>query len=262
MNWKQVGAIIVSTVYALVFFGVVIGISMGLVQLNTNWLPDLVWFPVPVIALLVGAIAWAQRRWSIGLTSPGGVPWGRVYAFAFTITVVGLTVCILQGAYHGYVRLPEVTSGDVSPLFAVVYAFVMSVVAAILAEAAFRGIMQTRLQAFMSIWPVILIIGAVNTLAHRPGPELDQQWLGFIVTLAGWSYLRWLGQSLVPPLVVHGINNLLLTAALWYWGPLDYGALSARSLTVIAVIGVAALVSSIYIARSVNLQRQSPDQPT
>ncbi len=157
---------------------------MGLVVLNEQSAPDFPWFPVPIIGLLVAAIVGMQRWRPIGLAIPTDVPWGRVYGFAVAITVVGIVVSILQGAYHGYVRVSEGVQTDVSPAFALLYWFVMSLFAVVLAEAAFRGVMQTRLMAVLGVWPAIVIVGIVNTAAHRWNIELFQQWLG-ISALSG-----------------------------------------------------------------------------
>ncbi len=261
LNRQQIRAIVIAIVISMLFFSVVMVLGMGLVVLNERSAPDFPWFPIPIIGLLVAAIVGMQRWRPIGLAIPTDVPWGRVYGFAVAITVVGIVVCILQGAYHGYVRVSEGVQTDVSPAFALLYWFVMSLFAAVLAEAAFRGVMQTRLMAVLGVWPAIVIVGIVNTAAHRWNIELFQQWLGIFVTLAGWGYLRYLGRSLVPPMVAHGVTNFLLAFGLWVWGPFDQGALGTGSLVLIAATGVVALVIAITLARSVTAQRKSSYQP-
>ena len=261
MNRQQTWAVVVAIVVTMLFFSVVMGLGIGLVVLNERSAPDYPWFPIPVILLLIAAIAGMQRWRPIGLAIPNDVPWGRVYGFALAITVVGIVVCILQGTYHGYVRVSEGVQTEVSPAFALLYWFVMSVFSAVLAEAAFRGVMQTRLMAVMGVWPAIVIVSIVNTAAHRWNIELLQQWLGIFVTLAGWGYLRFLGRSLVPPLVAHGVTNFLLALGLWVWGPFDQGALGTGSLVLIAATGVVTLVIAIFLARSVTAQRDPSRQP-
>jgi hypothetical protein len=81
----------------------------------------------------------------------------------------------------------------------------------------------------------------VNVLAHRWGPELTLNWLGLFVTLAGWTYLRWLSQSLWPPLILHTLTNLIVAVALWVRGPFVHADLGGSSVIVVAIIGVAAL---------------------
>lgn len=261
MNLQQIRATVTAIIITMLFFSAVMAVGIGLVVLNERSAPDFPWFPIPIIALLIAAIVGMQRWRPIGLAIPNDVPWGRVYGFAVAITVVGIVVCILQGAYHGYVRVAEGVQTEVSPVFSFLYWFVMAVFAAVLAEAAFRGVMQTRLMAVMGVWPAIVIVSIVNTAAHRWNIELFQQWLGLFVTLAGWGYLRYLGRSLVPPMVAHGVTNFLLAYSLWTWGPFDQGALGTGSLVLIAATGVVALVIAIFLARCVHAQRELSDQP-
>ena len=261
MNRQQIWATVTAIVITMLFFSAVMALGIGLVVLNERSAPDFPWFPVPIIGLLIATIVGMQRWRPIGLAIPNDVPWGRVYGFAVAITVVGIVVCILQGAYHGYVRVSEGVQTEVSPAFAFLYWFVMALFAAVLAEAAFRGVMQTRLMAVMGVWPAIVFVSIVNTATHRWNIELFQQWLGIFVTLAGWGYLRYLGRSLVPPIVAHSATNFLLAVGLWTWGPFDQAALGTGSLVLIGATGVVALIIAMFLARSVNAQPKSSDQP-
>jgi membrane protease YdiL (CAAX protease family) len=256
MNSKQVWTILGSLGLGFVFFGIVMGAAMGLVMFNANASPDTVWFPLPVAAILFGAIYWAQRRWDIGLAAPTDVPWARVYVIGIALTVLGLAVAIVQGKFTGMVRATELLDVEVSPLFTMTYAIYMSLLAAILAEATFRGVIQTRMQTVLGVWPTVVIIGVVNVLAHRWGPELTLNWLGLFVTLAGWTYLRWLSQSLWPPLILHTVTNLLVAVALWYRGPFVHAELAGGTVMVVAVIGIVALAAAIMLAR--NMKKLGP----
>ncbi|TDJ44373.1 MAG: CPBP family intramembrane metalloprotease [Gammaproteobacteria bacterium] len=249
MNSKQVRTVVGSILLGLVFFGVVMGISMSLVMLNASQSPQIVWFPLPATAVLAGAIWWAQRRWGIGLEHPRDVPWARVYAIGFALTVLGLTVALVQGKFTGMVRATELLDAEVSPLFLMTYAIFMSVLAAILAEATFRGVVQTRMQTVLSVWPTVIIIGVVNVLAHRWGPELTLNWLGLFVTLAGWTYLRWLSRSLWPPLILHTVVNVLVAVGLWFRGPFVQADLATGTVIVIAAAGLIALAVAVGLAR-------------
>ena len=62
MNTQTLKTLVSATVLTLLFFGVVMGAAMGCVTLNARWSPDLVWFPVPVIALLIITTLWAEKR--------------------------------------------------------------------------------------------------------------------------------------------------------------------------------------------------------
>jgi membrane protease YdiL (CAAX protease family) len=248
MKSKTVWTVLSAVFIGLVFFGVVMSASMGLVMLNANTSPNIVWFPLPVTAVLAGAIILAQRRWDIGLKRPAGVPWARVYVIGTALTVLGIAVAVVQGKFTGHVRATELLEIDVSPLFTLTYAIFMSVLAAILAEATFRGVVQSRMQTVLSVWPTVIIISVVNVLAHRWGPEITLNWLGLFVTLAGWTYLRWLSQSLWPPLILHAVANFLVAVGLWFRGPLVHADLANSTVTVIAVIGLVGLGVAVALA--------------
>ncbi len=257
MNTQTLRTLGSAVVLSLVFFAVVMGVAMTCVMYNARWSPNLVWFPLPAIALLVGSIYWANKRWDIGLSHPAGVPWGRVYAIGIALTVFGSCVAATQGVFSGKIRAVEMYGGEVSPLFQVTYAFVMSVFAAILAEATFRGIMQTRIQTVLSVWPTVVIVAFINVVAHRWNPELLQNALGSFVILAAWTYLRALAPSLWPALVVHAVHNLVFALAVWFGGPIVHAELSTGTIAVIVAVGLAALVVTIVLAKDLH-----PAQPT
>ena len=252
MNTQTLRTFGSAVVLSLVFFAVVMGVAMTCVMYNARWSPNLVWFPLPAIALLVGSIYWANKRWDIGLSHPAGVPWGRVYAIGIALTVFGSCVAATQGVFSGKIRAVEMYGGDVSPLFQVTYAFVMSVFAAILAEAAFRGIMQTRMQTVLSVWPTVVIIAFINLIAHRWTPELLQNAFGTFVILAAWTYLRALAPSLWPALVVHAVHNLVFALAVWFGGPIVFAELSTVAIAVIVAVGLAALVITTILVKDLH----------
>jgi membrane protease YdiL (CAAX protease family) len=258
MNGKTVWTVISAVIIGLVFFGVVMGASMSLVMFNANTSPGIVWFPLPVTVILVAAILLAQRLWDIGLSVPAGVPWARVYVIGTALTVLGIAAAVVQGKFTGYSRATELLEVEVSPLFTLTYAIFMSVLAAILAETTFRGVVQSRMQTVLSVWPTVIIIGVVNVLAHRWGPEITLNWLGLFVTLAGWTYLRWLSQSLWPPLILHAVTNLLVAVGLWFRGPLVHADLSGGTVTLIAVLGLVGLGLAIALTRGMKKPGSDP----
>ena len=252
MNTQTLRILISTVVTSLVFFAVVMGMNMTFVMFNAQWSPDLVWFPAPVIAVLVGSSYWAEKRWHIGLSNPVDVPWGRMYAIGIALTVLGVCVAATQGVFTGKVRATEVYGGNVSLLFQMTYAFVMSVAAAIVAEITFRGIMQTRMHKVLSLWPTVITVAVINLLAHRWGPELWQNWFGTLIILSAWTYLRWLSQSLWPPLIVHGLCNLIFAIAVWFGGPIVYAELSGGTIILIVATGLVALVITVFLARDIH----------
>lgn len=244
-----VSAMLGSLLRGFAFFAGLMALSMGCVILNARLSPALVWFPLPVLVLVGGATLWAGHRWEIGWQPVRDVSVGHVFALAVAVTVLGVCVIVLQGAWHEMVRATERAPYEVSRAFSFAYAFVMSLVAAVLAEVTFRGIIQTRFQLILGHWPAILIVAALNTAAHRWGPALADQWLGYFVSLAGLGYLRWYSGSLIPPLVVHLVVNLLLAAALWWWGPFDQGQLGATTAGFLAALALIALMVAITLGR-------------
>lgn len=236
-------------VLGLATFMLLMGAAMGLVVLNARLAPAHAWFPLPVLALCLGFAAFAERRWGIGLRHPPGVPWGRVYALALATTVAGVCLCILQGAAFGMTRAIETGPAGTGPQFRLAFAFVLPLVAAILAEVAFRGVMQGRLHAVMGPWPAILLVTAINTAAHRWGPDLAAQWLGYFALLAACGWVRWLGGSTLPALAAHFWQNFALAVVLWNRGPFDLGALSPATLAIVAATGLVALAATVAIGR-------------
>lgn len=257
MNTEMLRTLLIAVILSLVFFAVIMGVSMTCVMFNARWSPDLVWFPLPVIAVLVGSLYWAEKRWQIGLSHRADLPWGRVYAIGIALTVFGVCVAATQGVFTGKIRAVEVYGGDVGPLFQITYAFVMSVFAAVLAEATFRGIMQTRMHTVLSLWPTVVAVAVINLLSHRWGPELVQNWFGTFIILAAWTYLRWLSQSLWPPLIVHSLCNLIFAIAVWFGGPIVYAELSSGTIALIVIVGLVALMVTIFLSKDLHQARQT-----
>jgi len=255
MNTQTLKTLAGATALSLIFFAVVMGAAMGCVMLNARWSPSLVWFPLPVIALLIITTLWAEKRWNIGLNHPPDMPLVRVYVIGIAITLFGTCVAATQGVFTDKVRAVEEYSGDVIPMFRITYAFLMSVFAAILAEVTFRGIMQTRVHTVLSVWPAIAFVAFINLVAHRWGLALLYNAFGVFIILATWTYLRWVSRSLWPPLIVHALHNLLFAAAVWFGGPIEYGELSDAAIAVIVIVGLAALGVTVVLAKNLHRAR-------
>ncbi|MEC9374938.1 MAG: type II CAAX endopeptidase family protein [Pseudomonadota bacterium] len=253
MNTKTLGTISVSLLLGVLYLMVMMGTGMGLVVLNAQVSPNFVWFPIPASILVVVSMMWAQKRWDIGLSQPKNLPLTRIYIIGTALTILGIATAIVQGKYTGYVRETELLGMETSPLFAIVFAIFMSVLAAVVAETAFRGICQARMEKVLSIWPTVLVIGFVNVIAHRWGPEILQNWLGLFVTLAGWTYLRWLSKSLWPPLILHALTNFIVAILLWFKGPFDQATLGNNDVIAISAVGLVAL--GIAIQQTKQMQK-------
>ena len=250
-------AVLSAVIVGILFFGVVMGAAVALVTLNTRLSPEFAWFPLPVTLILAAAIWFAERRWGIGLArrDAANLPTSRVWAIATAITLAGVAACAFNGYFTGYVRATELLDAPVDRTFQRTYAFYVSVLAAILAEISFRGIMQTRMQAALGLWPVVIIIGIVNVLGHRWGPEITQNGFGLFVVLAGWTYLRAVSQSLWPPLIMHAVTNLVIAGWLWNVGPIRHAEMPPAVVILLAVAIAGGISVSLALARGSRARR-------
>lgn len=232
---------------SLVLFIGAMGLCIGLVFANARVSPALPWFPLPVLGLIVAVAVWSERQFGIGL--PRAVPLdARTLLMTAGITVSGVAACVLQGALAGLTREAETGPPGTSELFSFSYAVVLSVAPAALAEVAFRGVMQTGLTKLWGPWPAILVVAAINTAAHRWGPELGAQWLAYFVLLSAAGWLRSVTGSLWPPLIAHVTANLLTALALWQWGPFVQGRIGAPGVAVVAALGIGGLLLATRLA--------------
>jgi membrane protease YdiL (CAAX protease family) len=115
----------------------------------------------------------------------------------------------------------ETGPAGTGPQFQFAFAFVLPLVAAILAEVAFRGVMQGGLHAVLGPWAAILGVAAVSTAAHR------------------WE----------PDLAAHSWQNFVMAVVLWQWGPFDLGAMTAGERATVVAFGVAALAVTVAVGR-------------
>lgn len=229
---------------SLVLFIASMGLCIGLVFANASVSPQVVWFPLPVLLLIVAVAVWSERQFGIGLQRP--VPLDpRTLLMTGGIAVFGVAACVLQGALAGLTRDAETGPPGTSELFRFSYAVLLSVAPAALAEVAFRGVMQTGLQRLWGVWPAILVVAAINTAAHRWGPELGAQWVAYFVSLAAAGWLRSVTGSLWPPLFAHVGANLLTALALWRWGPFVQGKIGVAGLVVVAALAVGGLLLAV-----------------
>ncbi len=251
MTGEQVKQAAIGIIGGLAYFLMVLSACIYLSVLNTQYAPNFPWYPIPVLIITIGSIFLVNQRWDIGLTLPPDRPWGKIYGFALAITLAGFALSALQGSYNGMVRGTEGGPGTTSPALEIADAFTVAIAVAAIAEIGYRGIMFPWVQKAFGLWPAVLIVGFINTVAHR-WEDYSPRWIGLFVLLAGWSYLRHISGSVVPPLVTHVVMNFVIAIGFWFWGPWDQGAMSASWLTVFAVLAVASLGASVYLARSVN----------
>lgn len=232
---------------SLVLFVGAMGLCIGLVFANARVSPGLLWFPLPVLALIVAVAIWSERQFDVGLKRP--VPLNtRTLLMTAGVAVFGVAACVFQGALAGLTRHAETGPPGTTDLFRFSYAVLLSVAPAALAEVAFRGVMQTGLARLWGVWPAILVVAAINTAAHRWGPELGAQWAAYFVSLAAAGWLRSVTGSLWPPLIAHVTANLLTALALWQWGAFVQGDIGGAGLVVVAGLAAGGLVLAVSLA--------------
>ncbi len=132
------------------------------------------------------------------------------------------------------VVLPPLT-----PLNALYVGFAVCLLPAVSEEIAFRGIMVNSLGGACKLW-VSLLLGALFSLYHlNPAQTLYQFAVGFIFTLLAVT-----SQSVLPAMVLHFINNLLIVVL--YYAVGEY-ALPLPVNIVLTVFGVACAVALIVL---------------
>ena len=249
MNGKKLLTIVVVILGGLVFFNVLMGSSMYLVSLNTNVSPAVPWFPIPALALIAGATWLVNHRWNIRLTLPANVPWVRVYTFSFLAMLAAKCIKGLEGVYHGVTLMAPAAPEGVSTGYGWVYLLLVPFFAAALAEISYRGIMQTRMETLLPLWPTLLILAVINTLSHVGFSDISTQWMYLIAMNIGFGYTAWMAQSIVPVIVMHAVMNVLFPGSQYLWGPFALGELAAPGITTIAVLAMGLTAAAIWLAR-------------
>ena len=114
--------------------------------------------------------------------------------------------------------LPEQLGADESDVALVAVALLVCVLAPIAEEFFFRGFFFTAMRRWVGMIPGAILTGAVFGLIHAGGTPLE-----LIVVLVVFGFLLcllyvWTG-SLLPPMVLHALNNSLALGASqdWTW---------------------------------------------
>lgn len=252
--------LLATTVGGILFFGLQIGAAMAAVAANARWSPDFVWFPLPIAAMLILSTTWAERRLRIGLTPGAGtVASPRILLLTLVVAVVGVAACVVQGAWYDMVRDEELGPAGVGAGFQFAYAVTLSMTSAVLAEVTFRGILQTRFEEQLGRWPAIIVVTAINVVAHRWGPELVAQWLGIFVALGALGWLRSVTRSLWPALLAHAAVNFLLALAMARWHAFDQGLIGDMALALMAAAVVLGWALALWIGGSLPGRKSHAD---
>jgi len=252
MGRKQVLVLLGAVISGLLYFGVLMGMSQGLVALNEKVTPDFPWYPLPALLLIGLTTWWLRRYWDIRLVRPaaGSMATTRVkiYAFGLLATFAALCIGVLEDAFFGLTRVTPVTSAST---FDISFVIVLPFIASILAEVGFRGIMQTQLEKVLPLWLTLLGLAVLNALFHLYDPEQSYHWARFLALNLGFGYVTYLGQSIIPALIAHIAMNVVEPLTEYLWGPIAMGELQKSTLLLAAILGIMAFAASIVLARSV-----------
>ncbi len=239
-------------VWGLVLFTLLIGASQAIVGLNVALSPAVPWFPLPAWLLLAAASWWANRRWPFRLNAAAG---GRAYAVIVLLTCGVISLGVIESWWHD-VTIPAPTWPDetLSATFQLMYLFTLPLIAAVLAELYFRGLMQTALEKVISVWPMLILIAVLNFLMHFYDPHMFSQMFRLLALNVVWGWVTWRTQSLRPALFAHVAMNIG-TAALQYGsenygpGPVPFGDFTPGTLAILAVSGIIALVAGLQLGK-------------
>ena len=248
MNWHKLKIWFAATYGGSFLFMALVGVSIFTAQFNADTMPNFPWFPVPVLGVVLGVTWWCHRRWDIGLSDPLKAPLGLIVAFAVVSMVAVRALWILEKHYHGVVyefpRGPEGTSA----LFLVTYWITISLALSTASEVCFRGIMQAQLARHFGLWSTIFWVVFFNTFSH-PWASLGQRFFGTVAILVAWGWLRHISGTLKAPLLLHIAMVMGGDVVFWFIGPVDFGQLTAGTLTAVGAIGLVALAGTIYLSR-------------
>jgi membrane protease YdiL (CAAX protease family) len=250
MTSKQFLTLAATVLGGLVYFNVLMGVSMQVAFFNVDWSPTVPWFPIPLLALIWLVTWWIKGRWNVRLTAPPNVSWARIYAFSFLAMLAAKTIKGLEGAYHGTTLAAPALPQGVSTGFGLVFLLMIPIIAGVLAEIAYRGIMQTRFEAIAPLWPTLVVLAIINTLGHMGFTDVSTQWIYLMAMNIGFGYTAYLAQSIIPVIVVHATMNVIFPGSQYLWGPFALGELSGLSLAAIALLGTALTAAAVWLARS------------
>lgn len=251
MRSSELRAAVLSVIVGLAYFMLLIGGTQGLVALNANVSPRLPWFPLPALIVILLVTRWLNSRWDLRLRHPPSVSWPMAYTFALLATLAAMCLSLLEASFNGLTRTaPAWPDEEVSRGFQFTFVITLPFIASVLAEIGFRGIIQTRLEKIMPLWPMLLAIAILNALMHFYDPEQMSQWGRFIALNLAFGYVTWRTQSILPALAAHCAMNLVEPVGEYLFGPVVLGDASGMSLLTIAITGCVALVLALAIGRA------------
>lgn len=229
------------------------GASLGIIGLNASVSPAIPWFPLPALGLVVLVTWWVNRRWPLRLDKAVG---GRAYAVTLLLTYAIISFAVLEAWINDVTTpAPKFPDESVSDGFQLTFLLILPFIAAVIAEAGYRGLMQTALEKVMPLWPMLLLIAVLNYLMHAYDPEQGGQLLRLLALNFAWGYMTWRTQSLRPALAGHIAMNvcvpLLQYGSEQYGpGPVPFGEFPVSTLLISGVSGAVALAAAIMLMKA------------
>ena len=250
MKAVQIKTILAASFGGTFLFVCLVAFSLITAQFNADTLPNLPWFPVPVLAVIFGMVWWCDKRWDIGLRTPCKAPVMLIAVFAVVSNIAAETVFILEKAWHGTVHAAPAALEGVSTVFAVTYWVAISIALSTSSEFCFRGIIQSILSRHLGLWVAIIVAVLFNTFAH-PWETIGLRFFALLAVLFAWGWLRHISGSLKVCIITHIASVMGGNVIYGIIGPVDFGKLSQSALVTTAVIGFVALAMSVYLSRRI-----------
>lgn len=253
---------VIQTVLGATFGGSFLFMGMtGFVLLTAHFnaatMPDLPWFPVPVLAGVLAVTWWCDRRWNIGLRTPLQAPLGLVIAFALLSMIAANAVMVLSMIAHDVTYVPTLGPDETSFMFQLTYWIAISIAMSTLSEMCFRGLMQSLLSRHMAIWLAVFIVVMFNTFAH-PWDTLWPRFFSAIAFLTAWSCLIILCGSLKAAITTHLLAVMARDVPYWWIDEVKMGDVSNGFTASVIGTGVAAALAAWWVARRILAVRQPP----
>jgi membrane protease YdiL (CAAX protease family) len=178
-------------------------------ELNLRTGPEVVWFPLPTLFIAVVVLAQVEnRRAPISLVVQGRSPgvWVRVGVLVPVVAAVGLFL-------SGWDRVLEGSStliGDekvAPPLFQAAYSLVAGIAAALVEEAAVRGLFQLRTkpvigEGFSQFGALVIFLALHGSAVAEP-----KRLLFLIVVGLSSGYLASTTRAVLAPAAFHAFVN-------------------------------------------------------
>ena len=176
------------------------------------------------VGLLAGVLLYlsATRRHIAEALRLRAVP-PRIYAVAIQL---GLALLLANLAATALLGPPvydfELRTGSEGLWERVVFAVSVVLVAPVVEESVFRGLLQGALESRLRVWVAIVVAAVPFALLHGPTPAI---FFLFWSLPVGW--VVWRTRSIRPGVVVHAINNLVGAVGLLAAGDIDPGSLES-----------------------------------